>query len=161
MTKENPPSLNFTGSRNSASIPWPGTRRRRFRALMLIFTAAICLKRSRTAIIAEWELGVQLVPEEDEHKFDFDLLDATKLVPEELVPVRIVGRLVLNRNPTIFSRRPNRSPFCRRTSFRVLIFPTIRCLQGRLHSYLDTQISASRRTKFSRDSDQSSGCTDS
>ena len=48
----------------------------------------------------EWEFGVQLVPEgEDEHKFDFDLLDATKIIPEELVPVTPVGKLVLNRNP--------------------------------------------------------------
>ncbi|MEX2372944.1 MAG: catalase, partial [Dehalococcoidia bacterium] len=51
---------------------------------------------------AEWELGVQLVPEEDEHRFDFDLLDATKIVPEEEVPVRPVGRMVLDRNPENF-----------------------------------------------------------
>ena len=46
----------------------------------------------------EWELGVQIIPEEDEFKFDFDLLDPTKLVPEDLVPVTKLGRLVLNRN---------------------------------------------------------------
>ncbi|MBU2062619.1 MAG: catalase, partial [Bacteroidetes bacterium] len=50
----------------------------------------------------EWELGVQLIPEADEHKFDFDLLDPTKLVPEELVPVMKIGRMVLNRNPDNF-----------------------------------------------------------
>lgn len=48
----------------------------------------------------KWELGVQLIPEEDEDKFDFDLLDCTKLVPEELVPIKFVGTLTLNRNPT-------------------------------------------------------------
>lgn len=47
----------------------------------------------------EWELGVQIVAEEDQHKFDFDLLDATKLIPESLVPVRMIGKLTLNRNP--------------------------------------------------------------
>nr|MBA2590843.1 catalase [Gammaproteobacteria bacterium] len=47
----------------------------------------------------QWELGIQVVSEEDEHAFDFDLLDATKIIPEELVPVRKLGKLVLNRNP--------------------------------------------------------------
>src|SRR5690606_32538533 len=52
--------------------------------------------------VPEWELGVQLVPEDDEHKFDFALLDATKLVPEELVPVKRIGKMTLNRNPNNF-----------------------------------------------------------
>lgn len=47
----------------------------------------------------EWELGVQVVAEEDRNKFDFDLQDATKLIPESLVPLRIIGKLTLNRNP--------------------------------------------------------------
>src|SRR5690606_23823803 len=47
----------------------------------------------------EWELGLQIIEEKDEHKFGFDLLDPTKLVPEEVVPVRIVGTMTLNRNP--------------------------------------------------------------
>lgn len=51
----------------------------------------------------EYELGLQLIPEEDEFKFDFDLLDPTKLIPEELVPVQLVGKMVLNRNPDNFS----------------------------------------------------------
>ncbi|MES2410551.1 MAG: catalase, partial [Bacteroidota bacterium] len=55
-----------------------------------------------TGNFPEWELGVQLIPEADEHKFDFDLLDPTKLVPEELVPVTIIGRMVLNKNPDNF-----------------------------------------------------------
>ena len=46
----------------------------------------------------EWELGVQIIPQDDEFNFDFDLLDPTKLVPEELVPVTKLGRLILNRN---------------------------------------------------------------
>jgi catalase len=47
----------------------------------------------------EWQLGFQIVPEADENKFDFDILDPTKIIPEELVPITFVGRLVLNRNP--------------------------------------------------------------
>jgi catalase len=47
----------------------------------------------------KWELGVQIIAEEDQYKFHFDLLDPTKLIPESLVPVRIIGKLVLNRNP--------------------------------------------------------------
>src|SRR3981081_2350593 len=50
----------------------------------------------------EYEFGVQLIPESDADRFDFDLLDPTKIVPEELVPVRPVGRLVINRNPENF-----------------------------------------------------------
>ena len=50
----------------------------------------------------EYELGVQIVEGEDEFKFDFDLLDPTKLIPEELVPVRAIGKMVLNRNPDNF-----------------------------------------------------------
>ena len=50
----------------------------------------------------EWELGVQIVEEKDEHSFDFDLLDPTKLIPEELVPVQRIGKLTLNRNPDNF-----------------------------------------------------------
>jgi catalase len=50
----------------------------------------------------EWELGVQIVEEEDEYTFDFDLLDATKIIPEELVPVKRLGKLTLNRNPDNF-----------------------------------------------------------
>jgi catalase len=50
----------------------------------------------------EWQVGVQLIPEADEHKFDFDLLDPTKLVPEELVPITPIGRMVLDRNPDNF-----------------------------------------------------------
>jgi catalase len=60
----------------------------------------------------EWDLGVQLVDEEDEHRFDFDLLDSTKIIPEELVPVRRVGRLVLNRNPDNFFAETEQVAYC-------------------------------------------------
>ena len=89
----------------------------------------------------EWELGVQLIPEEDEHKFDFDLLDATKLVPEELVPVRIVGRMVLNRNPDNYFAETEQVAFLPSNIVPGIDFSNDPLLQGRLHSYLDTQIS--------------------
>ena len=88
----------------------------------------------------EYELGLQLIPEEDEFKFDFDLLDPTKLIPEELVPVQLVGKMVLNRNPDNFLPRTNR-----RLSTPVISsgpgFHQRSAAAGRLFSYTDTQIS--------------------
>ncbi len=89
----------------------------------------------------EWELGVQLIPEEDEFKFDFDLLDSTKLVPEELVPVKIVGRMVLNRNTDNYFAETEQVAFCPSHVVPGIDFSNDPLLQGRLHSYLDTQIS--------------------
>jgi catalase len=89
----------------------------------------------------EWEFGVQLIPEEDEHKFDFDLLDATKLIPEELVPVKIVGKLVLNRNTDNYFAETEQVAFLPSNVVPGIDFSNDPLLQGRLHSYLDTQIS--------------------
>ncbi len=60
----------------------------------------------------EWELGLQIFTEEQAEQFSFDVLDATKLVPEELVPVQIVGRMVLNRNPDNFFAETEQVAFC-------------------------------------------------
>ncbi len=89
----------------------------------------------------EWELGVQLIAEEDEHKFDFDILDATKIIPEELVPVRIVGRMVLNRNTDNYFAETEQVAFLPSNIVPGIDFSNDPLLQGRLHSYLDTQIS--------------------
>ncbi|MDQ2745896.1 MAG: catalase, partial [Acidobacteriota bacterium] len=89
----------------------------------------------------EWELGVQLIPEEDEHKFDFDLLDSSKLVPEELVPVQLIGKMVLNRNPDNYFAETEQVAFCPSHIVPGIDFTNDPLLQGRLHSYLDTQIS--------------------
>src|SRR5690606_35845937 len=59
----------------------------------------------------EWELGVQVVEEEDEHSFDFDLLDPTKIIPEELVPVQTLGKMTLNRNPDNFFAETEQAAF--------------------------------------------------
>ena len=89
----------------------------------------------------EWELGVQLIPEADEHKFDFDLLDPTKLVPEELVPVTIVGKMVLNRNPDNFFAETEQVAFHPGHVVPGIDFTNDPLLQGRLFSYTDTQLS--------------------
>lgn len=89
----------------------------------------------------EWEFGVQLVAEEDEHKFDFDILDATKLIPEELVPVKTVGKMVLNRNPENYFAETEQVAFLPSNIVPGIDFSNDPLLQGRLHSYLDTQIS--------------------
>ncbi|WP_439489044.1 catalase [Algoriphagus sp.] len=89
----------------------------------------------------EWELGVQLVPEEDEHKFDFDLLDATKIIPEELVPVRMIGKMVLDRNPTNFFAETEQVAFHPGHLVPGIDFTNDPLLQGRLFSYTDTQLS--------------------
>lgn len=88
----------------------------------------------------EWEFGLQVVPEEDEHKFDFDLLDPTKIIPEELVPVRRVGKLTLNRNPDNYFAETEQVAFHPGHIVAGIDFSNDPLLQGRLFSYLDTQI---------------------
>ncbi|MBC3944305.1 catalase HPII [Erwinia persicina] len=89
----------------------------------------------------EYELGVQLIEESDEFSFDFDLLDATKLIPEELVPVELIGKMVLNRNPDNFFAETEQVAFHPGHIVPGLDFTNDPLLQGRLFSYTDTQIS--------------------
>ncbi|MFN3968224.1 catalase [Flavobacterium sp.] len=89
----------------------------------------------------EWELGVQLIPDADEHKYNFDLLDPTKLVPEELVPVTIIGRMVLNKNPDNFFAETEQVAFHPGHVVPGIDFTNDPLLQGRLFSYTDTQLS--------------------
>ncbi|MBT2161442.1 catalase [Zobellia barbeyronii] len=89
----------------------------------------------------EWELGLQIVPEEDEHKYDFDLLDPTKLIPEEMVPVKIVGKMVLNQNPENFFAETEQVAFMPGSIVPGIDFTNDPLLQGRLFSYRDTQLS--------------------
>jgi catalase len=88
----------------------------------------------------EWELGLQIVEPADEHKFDFDLLDATKIIPEELVPVRKVGKLTLNRNPDNFFAETEQVAFHTGHVVPGIDFTNDPLLQGRLFSYIDTQL---------------------
>jgi catalase len=89
----------------------------------------------------EWEFGVQIVAQEDEHKFDFDLLDPTKLIPEELVPVQRIGKMVLNRNPDNFFAETEQVAFHPGHLVPGIDFSNDPLLQGRLFSYTDTQLS--------------------
>lgn len=88
----------------------------------------------------EYEFGVQIVPEEDEHKFDFDLLDPTKIIPEALVPVRKIGKMTLNRNPDNFFAETEQVAFHPGHVVPGIDFTNDPLLQGRLFSYLDTQL---------------------
>ncbi|OAQ38225.1 catalase HPII [Pedobacter psychrophilus] len=90
---------------------------------------------------AEWEFGVQIIPEEDEHKFDFDLLDPTKLVPEELVPVKKIGKMTLNRNTDNYFAETEQVAFHLGHVVPGIDFTNDPLLQGRLFSYTDTQLS--------------------
>lgn len=88
----------------------------------------------------EWELGLQIFTEEQADSFSFDVLDSTKLVPEELVPVLPVGRMVLNRNPDNFFAETEQVAFCAAHIIPGIDFSNDPLLAGRIHSYADTQI---------------------
>jgi len=88
----------------------------------------------------EWELGLQIFTEEQAASFPFDILDATKIVPEELVPLTPVGRLVLNRNPDNFFAETEQVAFCTAHVVPGIDFTNDPLLQGRNFSYLDTQL---------------------
>ncbi|GAB3510369.1 catalase [Emticicia fontis] len=88
----------------------------------------------------EWEFGVQIVSEEDEFKYDFDLLDPTKIIPEELVPVKKIGKMVLNRNPDNFFAETEQVAFHPGHIVSGIDFTNDPLLQGRLFSYTDTQL---------------------
>ena len=90
---------------------------------------------------AEWDLAVQLFEDNEDQSFEgIDLLDPTKLVPEELVPVRIVGRLTLDRNPTNYFAETEQVAFCTAHVPRGIDFTDDPLLQARNFSYLDTQL---------------------
>ena len=89
----------------------------------------------------EWEFGIQVVEEKDEHKFPFDLLDPTKLIPEELVPVQRIGKMVLNRNPDNYFSETEQVAFHPAHLVPGIDFSNDPLLQGRLFSYTDTQLS--------------------
>jgi len=89
----------------------------------------------------EWEFAVQLFSEEDARAFPFDHLDATKLIPEELVPLKVIGRMVLDRWPDNFFAETEQVAFCPSHLVAGIDFSNDPLLQGRLFSYLDTQLS--------------------
>jgi len=94
----------------------------------------------RSGDFPEWELGLQLFDEEFADRFDFDVLDATKIIPEEQLPVRRVGRLVLDRMVDNFFAETEQVAFCTQNVVPGIDFSDDPLLQGRNFSYLDTQI---------------------
>jgi len=89
----------------------------------------------------EWELGLQIFDQATADKFEFDVLDATKIIPEELVPLQMVGKMILDRNPDNFFAETEQVAFCPSHLVPGLDFSEDPLLQGRLFSYLDTQLS--------------------
>jgi catalase len=88
----------------------------------------------------EWELGVQLFDDDFADGFDFDVLDATKIIPEDLVPLRRIGRLVLDRTVDNFFAETEQVAFCTQNVVPGIDFTNDPLLQGRNFSYLDTQL---------------------
>ena len=88
----------------------------------------------------EWELGVQVFDDAFADEFDFDVLDATKLIPEEILPVRRIGRLVLDRVVDNFFAETEQAAFCTNNIVPGIDFTNDPLLQGRNFSYLDTQL---------------------
>lgn len=89
----------------------------------------------------KWKFGIQVIPESKEHDFDFDILDATKVWPEDLVPIRYIGRLELNRNVDEFFTQTEQVAFCTSHVVPGIGFSNDPLLQGRNFSYQDTQLS--------------------
>ncbi len=89
----------------------------------------------------EYELAVQVFTEREAEKFSFDVLDSTKIVPEELLPLKPIGRMVLNRNPDNVFAETEQVAFCTAHIVPGLDFSNDPLLAGRIHSYVDTQIS--------------------
>ncbi len=94
-----------------------------------------------SGVFPEYELGFQIFDEEQANRFSFDVLDATKLIPEELVPVTPVGRMVLNRNPDNFFAETEQVAFGVQNLVPGVDFSNDPLLAGRIHSYFDTQLS--------------------
>jgi catalase len=96
----------------------------------------------------EWEFAVQLFTQEEADSFPFDHLDATKLIPEELVPLKVIGRMVLNRWPNNFFAETEQVAYCASNVVPGIDFSNDPLLQGRLFSYQDTQLSRLGSTNF-------------
>lgn len=88
----------------------------------------------------EWEFGVQVLDPKDEFKYDFDILDCTKIWPEELIPVQRIGKMTLNRNVTNYFAETEQVAFCPANLVPGIDLSDDPMLQGRLFSYLDTQL---------------------
>lgn len=89
----------------------------------------------------KWSFGIQVIPESREDDFDFDVLDSTKVWPEDQIPVRYIGEMTLNRNPDEYFTQTEQVAFCTSHIVPGIDFSDDPLLQGRNFSYFDTQIS--------------------
>ncbi len=107
----------------------------------------------------EWEFGVQLLSQAEADALPFDILDATKLIPEEVVPIQVVGRMVLDRNPDNFFAETEQAAFLPTNIPPGIDFSEDPLLQGRLFSYQDTQLSRLGSVNFHQlPINQAKGC---
>ncbi len=97
-------------------------------------------ERIESGAFPQWDLAVQLFTEEQAEGFSFDVLDSTKLIPEELVPLRVIGRMTLDRNPDNFFAETEQVAFCIANIIPGIDFTNDPLLAGRIHSYVDTQL---------------------
>jgi catalase len=104
------------------------------------FTRRDLWESIEAGVFPEYELGLQIFTEAQAREFSFDVLDATKIVPEELVPVTPVGRMVLNRNPDNFFAETEQAAFGVQNLVPGIDFSNDPLLAGRIHSYFDTQL---------------------
>jgi catalase len=112
-----------------------------------------------TGAFPEWEFGVQLLSQADADALPFDILDATKLIPEELHPIKVVGRMVLDRNPDNFFAETEQAAFLPTNVPPGIDFSEDPLLQGRLFSYQDTQLSRLGSVNFHQlPINQAKGC---
>ncbi|MGH6908740.1 MAG: catalase, partial [Phenylobacterium sp.] len=112
-----------------------------------------------TGAFPEWEFGVQLLSQAEADALPFDILDATKLIPEELHPIKVVGRMVLNRNPDNFFAETEQAAFLPTNVPPGIDFSEDPLLQGRLFSYQDTQLSRLGSVNFHQlPINQAKGC---
>ena len=96
----------------------------------------------------EWELGIQAFDQKFANSLPYDVLDATKIIPEEVLPVRLIGRMVLDRNVDNFFAETERVAYCPANIVPGIDFTNDPLLQGRLFSYLDTQKSRLGTSNF-------------
>ena len=140
-TPANRPSLNSTGVRSSACSPRFGTRPLRLPAPIRTSIAATCSMRSRRAISRSGNSRFSFSPRRRPTHFPSIISTPTKLIPEELVPLKVIGRMVLDRWPNNFFAETEQVAYCPSHVVPGIDFSNDPLLQGRLFSYLDTQLS--------------------
>ena len=130
--------FHFTSQQGSASLIWPEAQATA--GQNADYHRADLFDAIESGNFPSWEMGVQIMDESDVLSFGFDLLDPTKIVPVEYVPITPIGRFVLNQNTRNYFAETEQSMFCPGHVVRGIDFSDDPLLQGRLFSYVDTQL---------------------